>query len=441
MKKIILWLAAALLLPLAVSGALAGDPTPEETRKLDLARDISDAFAIIADQVRPAVVNIQAELGEGRIVQGSGVIMDERGYIITNDHVVHGAAAVVVRLTDGREIIAEIVGQSPESDIAVIRITAPNLTVARVGNSDTCRVGNLALVIGNPMGLESSVAAGIISAKGRSNVVRLEIADFIQTDAAVNPGNSGGALVNMRGEVIGISSVTSRNSEGLSFAIPINLAVTVMKGIIDNRQATSSYLGVIFHSVDRQTAEAFGLPFIRGVLVKKVIADTPAARASLQAGDIILRYGDREVLDEHQLRTLVATTAPGEVVEIEYFRRGHNYKAEVKVETMPAEVVVARRGGKLLEDLGVQLKELTPKAKKELGYESTAQGVLVVGVAAGSVAKEFLAPGSLIVKVNNTPVTGLEQLRAELVKAADGGEVLLGWRFGRYYGTRRLVRE
>ena len=254
--------------------------TPEEEQALAHAQRLSDAFAIIAEKVRPTVVNIQVERSGGRIAQGSGVIMDERGYIITNDHVVHGAAAIIVRLIDGREIMAELVGESPESDLAVVRVTAPNLTVARVGNSDNCRVGNLALVIGNPMGLESSVSSGIISAKGRSNVVRLEIADFIQTDAAVNPGNSGGALVNLRGEVIGISSVTSRNSEGLSFAIPINLAVTIMKGIIDNRQATSSYLGVIFRSVTSQTAEAFGLPFARGALVGKVLANTPAARAN-----------------------------------------------------------------------------------------------------------------------------------------------------------------
>lgn len=415
--------------------------SPQEQKILARADELSDAFTIIAEKVRPAIVNIQVERSDGRISQGSGVILDERGYVLTNNHVVQSANTIIVRLTDGREIISELVGQSPESDLAVIRIPATNLTVAMVGNSDACKVGSWILAIGNPLGLESSVAAGIISAKGRSNVVRLEIADFIQTDAAINPGSSGGALVNLRGEVIGINAVTSRNTDGLGFAIPINLATTIMKGIINNRQATSSYLGVAFRAVDQQISQAFGLSAIRGALIEKVIANTPAARANLQVGDIILRYGDREIFDEHQLRTFIATTAPDALVNIEYWRQGKKNNASVKIEALPEEIIVSRRVGKLLDDLGVQVIDLTPQRKKDLGYEESARGVLVVQVARGSNAQSFLSPGSLIIKIDQQEIDNLEQLHNAILKAANHGEVTIGWRFGKYYGSRKLVRE
>lgn len=413
--------------------------TPEEQAVLGKAQEFSRAFEIVAEKVRPAVVSIQAERPDIPVTQGAGVIVDERGFILTNSHVVHAATTITVRLTDGREFPAELVGDSQESDIAVIRIQAPNLTVAKMGDSDLCKVGSWILAIGNPFGLESSVTSGIISAKGRSNVVKLEIADFIQTDAPINPGNSGGPLVNLQGEVIGVTTATNRGSEGLSFAIPANLARTIMNGIISHRRATTSYLGVVFQPVTSKIADAFGLPAAHGALVAKVLAGTPAEKAGLQAGDVIVKYGKREVQDDNQLRTFVATTSPGETVAVEFFRQGARQTGEVKVEALPEEVVIARRSQKLLEDLGVlQLATLTPELIARLGYEKDARGVLIITIKRGSPACEFLAPGALILRINEQEVNTPDDILKALGGAAEGTANIF-WRFGEYYGSRRIV--
>ena len=412
--------------------------SPEEQEVLDAARLVGRAFEIVAEKVRPAVVNIQAERPGATMSQGSGVIVDSRGFIVTNSHVVQNAGTIVVRLTDGREFTAELVGESKESDIAVIRIQAPSQTVARFGDSDDCKVGMFVLAIGNPFGLESTVTSGIISAKGRSRVVRLEIADFLQTDAPINPGNSGGPLVNLQGEVIGITAATNRHSEGLSFAIPSNLARIIMNGIIAHKRVTSSYLGVVFRPVSAQIAEAFGLPSSHGALITKVIADTPAARAGFQVGDVIVKYGRREVQDDNQLRTFVATSSPEQEVAVEFFRKGERMTTTVMVEALPEEIVIARRTQKILEDFGLlQLMAGETEVLKKLGYDGEARGVVVVALRKDSSAAEFLVPGSLIVRVNDKDVSTPE----EMVQAIGGAEgcFTLFWRFGQYYGSRRII--
>ena len=293
--------------------------TPEEEQILDKMAVINQAFEIVSKKIRPAVVNIQAESsGVVGHSQGSGVIIDEQGYILTNAHVIAGADSVIVRLFDGREFTAEIIGENSESDIAVIRIQAPNLTIAKMGDSESSKVGHWVLAIGNPFGLESTVTAGIISAKGRTSVGSLSIADFIQIDAPINPGNSGGPLINLRGEVIGINSVTNKNSEGLNFSIPINLARSIMQGIISHKNVATSYLGAALRAVDNDIADAFGLNAAKGALVTKVYKQTPASKAGLQSGDIIVRYGTRYINDDQELRTLVATTDPNDTRNIEF---------------------------------------------------------------------------------------------------------------------------
>ncbi len=437
MKKFIagFLLALCTLLPLLRAEDMAF--TKEEQAVLDRVQVFSEAFEIIAARVRPAVVNIRAERPGAPVSQGSGVIVDKRGFIITNSHVVNSASTIVTQLTDGREFPAELVGESPESDIAVIRIQAPDLTVANMGDSDQCKVGGWVLAIGNPFGLESSVTSGIISAKGRSNVVRLEIADFLQTDAPINPGNSGGPLVNLKGEVIGITTATNRYSEGLSFAIPINLARIVMNGIISHKRTTSSYLGVVFRPVTSDIASAFNLP-ARGALVTKVIANTPAAKAGLHVGDIIVRYGNRDVRDDNQLRTFVATSSPGHDIALEFYRKGEKMQVDIQVAALPEEVVVGRRSRKLLEDIGLlQTVSLTDKLRAQLGYGKDATGVLVVAVKKNSPAHTFLAPGSLILTVDGKPVETPEQMHQVIGSAT--GCITMTWRFGQFYGSRRIV--
>ena len=419
--------------------------TPEEQVILDQASVISKAFEIIAQKVRPTVVNIQAERSGivGRS-QGSGVIIDKRGFILTNAHVITGADMVVVRLFDGREFPAEIIGENMESDIAVIRIQAPHLKIAKIGDSENSSVGNLVLAIGNPFGLESTVTSGIISAKGRTQVGSLTIADFIQIDAPINPGNSGGPLINLRGEVIGINSVTNNNSEGLNFAIPINLARTIMQGIISHKNIAMSYLGATLRPVDSDIAEAFGLPAVKGALVTKVYNDTPASKAGIRSGDIIVRYGMRIIQDDTELRTLVATTSPEKEINIEYYRKGKKSSGSIIIEAMPEKVVVNtdNQSLKMLEDLGIiEIAELTPDMALKLGYGKSTKGVLVGAVKAGSPAQSFLASGSLIYKVDDVEVNTPDQLLQQLSKVSKDGCYDISWRFREYFGTKRVICE
>lgn len=415
--------------------------TPEEKKILDHANVLNKAFEIVAEKLRPSVVNIQAESsGVVGHNQGSGVIIDERGYILTNEHVIAGADTVIVRLFDGREVTAEVTGENPESDIAVIRIQAPNLTIAKMGDSESSKVGHWVLAIGNPFGLESTVTAGIISAKGRTRVGSLSIADFIQIDAPINPGNSGGPLVNLRGEVIGINSVSSNNSEGLNFSIPINLARTIMQGVISHKNVATSYLGAALRPVDSDIADAFGLESAKGALVTKVYKQTPASKVGLNSGDIIVKYGKRLINDDKELRTLVATTNPDEVRNIEYYRKGKLHKARITIESLPEEIEVGNRSIELLENLGIeQIASLTPKIAAQLGYESDAKGVVVGEVKADSPAQEFLSVGSLIFKINGVEVSTPEELLNQLDKIDSNGCYDISWRFREYYGTKRVI--
>lgn len=463
---------------LAFSLSAIGEENPpplknEEEAILTQAQLASRAFAIVAQRVLPAVVHLKVERVRTVAVaedpfslfdellsrrfgpsfgpsfprrrrfveqsQGSGVIVDPRGYILTNHHVVGNADKILVKLSDGRSVPGELVGSSPESDVAVVRIEADRITVAPMGDSDDCMVGEWVLAIGSPFGLESTVTSGIISAKGRSGVRIAEYEDFIQTDAAINAGNSGGPLLNLKGEVIGINTAILSGSgaggfDGIGFAIPINIARTLMNGIIANKRMMGSYLGAHFQTVTPEIAEQFGLPAARGVLLTEVLADTPAARAGLRRGDIILRFGKREITDEDHLRTLVATTSPGKEIEIE-FLRGHEKKTtRVTIEAIPEEVILEFQSRRLLDDLGLgTLVALTPAIAKEIGYPPSAEGVLVLTIKPRSQAHRMgLVPGSLILQVDETEVKTPEELRAALGKGDLRKGIKLIWRSGAY---------
>ncbi len=464
-------LAAAILAP---SVPAASRTAREEAALIRRAQELSDAFAIIARRIRPAVVNIKVERRSavdqqyndpldlfreffGRrfprrlprerkdVGQGSGVIVDERGYILTNNHVVGDAETIVVKLADGREVSAELVGSDPDTDVAVVRIEAERITAAPMGNSDAARVGEFVLAVGNPFGLESTITSGIISARGRSGVNIVEIEDFIQTDAAINPGNSGGPLVNLQGEVIGINAAIYSKSggyQGIGFAIPINIARTVMRGIITNKKVTSSYLGVQVMPLSADLAEKFGLESRRGALVTEVLANTPAAKAGLRPGDVILRFRNRLIRDAQQLRNLVATTQPGAKTEVLYVRRGHTKTAQVRVEAVPEEVTIARRSQRILESMGIEIAAFDNRLRQKLGYDHDTWGVLVTKVSNPKTLRLGLRPGSLILRVNEIEVRSPTELMVALADADTREGLVLLWRTGRYLlGPVRLRFE
>lgn len=452
--------------------------TPEERQALDSVKVISRAFTGVAKMIRPAVVNIKVErrvtvrgdfndpmeffFGQGfpgfpgipnsqrhqtNIGQGSGVIVDPSGYILTNNHVVGDADAIRVILLDGRELPAELIGADPASDVAVIKINAENLTVAALGDSDNIEVGEWVLAVGNPFGLDFTVTSGIISARGRSGMNVLEMEDFIQTDAAINPGNSGGPLVNLQGEVIGINSliytppsggsgpfgrrVSVGGNVGVGFAIPSNMAKSIMQSLISHKQITSSYLGVETQTLTPDLAAAFGLQAPKGALVQAVIKESPGEKAGLRRGDVVVRWGKREIADDQQFRNLVTITTPGEPVEVEVMREGQPLLLQVILEASAPEMVIEGRSDRFLQNLGIEVGDLTPQLREEIGYDETAFGVLVTRVARNSPARQMgFQPGSLIMTVNGTEVHTQQELKTILGASERVKTFTLVWRNG-----------
>lgn len=440
-------------------GAATVRLTREEEAAIATARTFSRAFTAAAKIIRPAVVNIKVERRvtvrggfnnpmeffsdmfdmpfpgfpgfpgtpkqrnqvETQIGQGSGVIVDHKGYILTNNHVVGEADAIRVSLLDGREFPAELIGADPGSDVAVIKINADNLTVATLGDSDSIEVGEWVLAVGNPFGLDFTVTSGIVSARGRSGIFNmLEMEDFIQTDAVINPGNSGGPMVNLLGEVIGINTgiATARGSAsftGVGFAIPSNMAKSIMQSLISHRQVTSAYLGVETQLFTQDLAQAFGLQSPKGALVQSVNKDSPAERAGFRRGDVVVRWGRRDIDDDQQFRNLVTITTPGEPIDVEVIREGRTVLLRVILDANTPEVVIEGRSDRFLQNLGIQVTDLTPELRKELGYEAEAFGVLVTAVERGSKARELgFQPGVLIIAVNGSEVHSQQDLKTLL---------------------------
>ena len=269
---------------------------------------------------------------------GSGVIVSPDGYILTNYHVIAQASEVVVGLRDKREFQAQVVGVDPPTDLALLKIQAEGLPHLEFGDSDRAQVGDIVLAIGNPFGIGQTVTMGIISAKGRSNMGLVDYEDFIQTDAAINPGNSGGALVNLSGELIGINTaIVSRTGgyQGIGFAIPSNIARWVMEELVRHGRLIRGWLGVTVQELTPELARHFGLSEPRGALVVEVYPGSPAKEAGLQKGDIVLKYGGREIGEAWELRNLVATTPVGKVVPLVILRRGQKRELRVKIVEPP----------------------------------------------------------------------------------------------------------
>lgn len=350
---------------------------------------------------------------------GSGVIVDSKGYILTNNHVVEGADEIYVIMPGTKkEIKAEVVGSDPPTDIAVIKIDGDGLPVAKLGNSDDVHVGDWVLAVGNPFGLTQTVTSGIISAVGRANVGIADYEDFIQTDAAINPGNSGGPLVNLQAEVIGINSAIFTRSggyQGIGFAIPINMAKTVMNSLIEHKRVVRGWLGVAIQDISEDLAESFGLSEPEGVLISDVTPDSPAEKAGMQRGDVVVGYQGKEIEDTNDLRNLVAQTPVGTQASLEVLRDNKPVQLTVDIGEQPADLF-ARPGmpgeqkAEPPRDYGMSLDDLTPQLAPRFGYEDETEGVLVTNVMPGGLAAEAgLRPGDLIREANRQKTSNTKE--------------------------------
>ncbi|RUM91938.1 MAG: serine protease [Thermodesulfatator sp.] len=374
--------------------------------------------------------------------QGSGFIISRDGYILTNNHVVGDADTIRVKLADGRKFKAKVIGKDPQSDVAVIKINATGLPTLPLGNSDSIQVGEWVIAIGNPFGLTQTVTVGVISAKGRSRLGITDYEDYIQTDAAINPGNSGGPLINIHGEAIGINSAIFSRSGGymgIGFAIPINMAKAVKNQLIKNGKVVRGWLGVVIQEIDEDLAKSFGLKKAEGVLISEVAENSPAKKAGLKSGDIILKMDGHNVVDIGELRNKIALTPPGSKVTFDILREGKHKTVTVTIEEKPGGVSVAMSKHEILKELGLVVQELTPDLAQQFGYHE-GQGVLVAEVEPGSLAASVgIQPGQLIEEVNRKKVSTVKEFLKALEKSNKTKRVLFKVRDGdmsRYVALR-----
>ncbi len=348
---------------------------------------------------------------------GSGVIVTKDGYILTNNHVVEGARELKVTLEDGQEYTAKVVGRDPKTDLAVVKIDAKDLPVVPMADSDNVQVGDVTLAIGNPFGVGKTVTSGIVSATDRGNMGIETYENFIQTDAAINPGNSGGALVDIEGRLIGINTaILSRSggSQGVGFAIPSNLARTVMTSLIEHGHVARGYLGVRIQNVTPALAEEFKLKENRGALIGDVESDGPAAKAGFKPGDVVVNYNGKKVADSRRLQLAVADTKPGTQVPVTILREGKEKNLTVTVKQLPGTEELAENGGHGGIDQGtlngVAVGDLDQQTRREFNIPKDVQGAVITQVEPDSAAAQAgLKPGDVIQSINRQPVKNAEE--------------------------------
>ena len=361
---------------------------------------------------------------------GSGVIVSPEGYILTNNHVVDGATDIRVTLSDKREFKATIIGTDPKTDVAVLKVEAANLPAVTIGDSSKVQVGDYALAIGDPFGVGQTVTMGIVSAKGRTNLGIEDYEDFIQTDAPINPGNSGGALVNDRGELIGINTAIlshgSGGNQGIGFAVPVNLAREVMDQILKNGKVTRAYLGIIPQDVTPSIAKAIGQSEPRGVLVGDVSPNSPAQASGLQRGDIILEVNGKPVANANELRMSISMMQPAAAVKLSVVRNGGRHDISVKLGQLPTpeEHAQMEKNDSQSALEGVAVDNLDAQTAQELGLPPNATGVVVKDVSPSSpYADSGLRRGDVIQEVNRQPVKDVADFEKAMRKG--GKEPLL----------------
>jgi serine protease Do len=426
-------------------------------------RMVPDNFSALAEQVGSAVVNIQVEktgndkdvarqfeghpfgmnpFGDERFKDffgkqmppqerrqagiGTGFIIDKNGYIITNNHVVEDADKIKVKLKDEREFDAKVIGRDPQTDLALIKIDAKgDLPVANLGRSADLKVGEWVVAVGSPFGLEQTVTAGIVSAKGRV-IGSGPYDDFIQTDASINPGNSGGPLVNLNGEVVGINTAIIAHGQGIGFAIPIDMATKIVAQLKDNGEVTRGWLGVNIQDLKGDLAEYYGAKNSEGVLVTDVVPGNPADKAGIKAKDVITAVNGEKVKTSRELTAKAATLPVGETTKITVLREGKEKTFDVKVAKRPQTVADAGKPQVEKEgEFGLQVTDLTPEMAQRLNVKREG-GVVVVGVRPDSKAyKAGVQQGDLILEVNRQSVTSTGELKQLLAKFKGGDAISL----------------
>jgi serine protease Do len=453
---------------------------------------LSSSFADIIEKASPSVVNIQSTRviktseqegqnpfsadpffrqffggnGNGRPRPqrqsglGSGVIINPAGYILTNNHVVEKATTVKVTLLDKREFTAKVIGADPQTDVAIVKIDAGDMPALPLGNSDAARVGDLCFAIGNPFGYDHTVTMGIVSAKGRSLEGQGHIQNFIQTDAAINPGNSGGALINARGQLIGMNTAIISGGSGfggeagnigIGFAVPVNLAKSVMDQIIKTGKVSRGYIGVTLQALSPELAQQFGLKDTHGAAVTDVSPGGPGEKAGLKTGDVITAINGAKVQDSNELTLAVTQHAPGETVTLDVVRNGQSQKVTVTLGQRPTglEWAEGKRGqgnngdsdendnGGNTSARGISVQPLTPDLAQQVNVPPTTKGVVVTDVDQGSPAAESgIGQGDVITGVDRKPVTSVQDF-TRLINAAQGKSVLVTVNHGGF--TRFLV--
>jgi len=407
-------------------------------------KSLGQAFVDVAKKVQPAVVNITTEktitikpwerFGEdffkgspfeeffrgfgprekGREYRhkqrsgGSGVVVDKEGYILTNNHVIEGADKVKVRLNDGREFAATVKGQDSRTDLAVLHIKAKDLPVATLGDSDKLEVGEWAIAIGSPFGLEHTVTVGVISAKGRSGLGTGTYEDFIQTDASINPGNSGGPLINIDGEVIGINAMIIQPGTGIGFAIPINMAKQILSDLIKQGKVVRPWLGISVQDLTQEMAEQFKVKEKEGVLVNQVYPGTGAEKAGLTPGDVIKSVDEKAVKNVNELVKEIQKKKVGQKVKLNIIRDGKPTTIEVTLTSMPEKPEMVKEK-EVEEKLGARVQELTPQLAARYRISGIKHGVLVIGVEDGSLADDIgLQEGDVILEIDRKKIENIK---------------------------------
>ena len=459
LRVVVLFVAVVFWLQAFVPTSYAETPKISK-QSIDLLTRTGEALAEIAAAVKPAIVNISTTrtvkvatgmepffndpffkrfFGNGQFgpdhpserksyALGSGVIISSDGYIITNYHVVKGAEKIKVTLSDRREFAGKVIGSDPKTDVAVVKIKAKDLPVLSLGNSDLIRAGDIVIAVGNPYGLNQTVTMGIVSATGRSNVGLADYEDYIQTDAAINPGNSGGALVNASGQLIGINTAifsTTGGYQGIGFAIPSNMVKTIEESLIKYGKVTRGWLGVSIQSISPELAKQFGLANENGALVSDVVDKSPADKAGLKRGDVIVKYDGKGIDGPNQLRNMVANNKPGEVHDVTVLRNGKEKTLKVTIGEMPAEMQQGPEAEyrNVLKGVGVQ--DITPGIAAKLNIPGRVKGVVVNSVAQGSPASGVLKEGDVIQEVNRHLIKNVKEYRSIVSRIRPNSVVLL----------------
>ncbi|NLJ49211.1 MAG: DegQ family serine endoprotease [Candidatus Atribacteria bacterium] len=416
--------------------------------------EVNNIIPNIVDKVSPAVVNVntskimtitspfapfapffdqlpeqfQREVPQRGI--GTGFIFRKDGYILTNNHVIEGADEIRVTLLDGREFTGKVIGADSLTDIAVVKVEAENLPTLSLGDSDAARVGEFVVAIGNPYGLSHTVTMGVLSAKGRavpSGDTGQEYENFLQTDAAINPGNSGGPLLNLDGEVIGINTAIIPFAQGVGFAIPINMAKSILDQLIEKGKVVRAWLGVYIQNVTPEIAKQFGYEGTKGALVADVIENGPAAKANFQRGDIIFSVNNQEITDTKHLQNTIRSLKPGDTAEIQVWRNGEKKTIKVQLEELqegsasisPVEIISQKI------ELGMEISEITADLQQKYGFTES-KGVVVVLVKPGGPAEEAgLRAGDVILQINRNDVSSVEDFNSVLAKVEPGDTVIL----------------